>query len=293
MGSAVLALGLILGTTAAQTQPVPKGRIFEVDSVRDGFSIFALIGVGILIDREKTTWAAQSACVREFEGRDRPPELGRDLGEEFCDPRQVNALDRIVTELNSPTARLLSDIGVASLMALPLAISAIDMGLGDYEEPGYRFGEDALVIGQTLGATLLATNAIKIMVRRPRPLTYNAGFTREVRFGGDAKLSFPSGHTSFSFAAASISAVMLAERHGASTLTYVGAAGAYLLAATVGYLRVVGGKHFITDVLAGAALGTALGLAIPLLHLEEQGGGDQGGVVATSMAPVFSLGGRW
>jgi PAP2 superfamily protein len=36
------------------------------------------------------------------------------------------------------------------------------------------------------------------------------------------------------------------------------------LAAAVGYLRVAGDAHWLTDVLAGAAAGTAFGVAVPL-----------------------------
>lgn len=279
-----LALLWVLGTTTAQA---PKGAIFEVDSVRDGFSLFALIGVGILIDREKLNWEGQSACERSLQTKGAQ-------GSRFCDPSQVNALDRFVTELNSPTARWLSDVGVATMIALPFAVSAIEAGTGDFEKPGLRFGEDALVIGQTLGATLLISSALKVIVRRPRPLTYNGTFDSEDRLGGDARLSFPSGHSSFSFSSASLTTVMLAERHGRSAITFVGAAGSYLLAATVAFLRVAGGKHFVTDVVAGALLGTGLGLAVPLLHrIGPDDGGAQRAGVATSMSPVISFTGAW
>jgi membrane-associated phospholipid phosphatase len=37
-------------------------------------------------------------------------------------------------------------------------------------------------------------------------------------------------------------------------------------AATTGYLRVAADAHWATDVLAGAAFGAAVGVAVPLLH---------------------------
>lgn len=42
------------------------------------------------------------------------------------------------------------------------------------------------------------------------------------------------------------------------------------LATTTAALRVAADKHFITDVLTGAAVGSALGLLIPYLHQRAQ-----------------------
>ncbi|MGE5413366.1 MAG: phosphatase PAP2 family protein, partial [Syntrophomonadaceae bacterium] len=39
-----------------------------------------------------------------------------------------------------------------------------------------------------------------------------------------------------------------------------------LLGGSVAVERVLAGRHFYTDVIAGAAAGTAFGIAIPLLH---------------------------
>jgi len=40
----------------------------------------------------------------------------------------------------------------------------------------------------------------------------------------------------------------------------------YSLATATALLRVASGSHFMTDVLAGALIGTALGIGIPFLH---------------------------
>ena len=44
------------------------------------------------------------------------------------------------------------------------------------------------------------------------------------------------------------------------------------LAVLTAGLRVVSGMHFMTDVIAGAALGTAIGIALPLIHTSWTGG---------------------
>jgi membrane-associated phospholipid phosphatase len=65
------------------------------------------------------------------------------------------------------------------------------------------------------------------------------------------------------------------------------------LAAATASLRVVAGKHFITDVITGAAAGTAIGILIPYLHQKTL----PDGVLAFasrlrfSAFPTFSAGG--
>jgi len=49
----------------------------------------------------------------------------------------------------------------------------------------------------------------------------------------------------------------------------ISCAGAYAVAATTGTFRIAGDVHYLTDVAAGAALGTLVGYGIPLLHLRN------------------------
>ncbi len=63
--------------------------------------------------------------------------------------------------------------------------------------------------------------------------------------------SFPSGHTADSFAAATF----IQQRYG-----WKWAIPAYIGATFVGYSRVVSDKHYLEDVLAGAAIGIISGL---------------------------------
>lgn len=247
-------------------EPVRDGG-FETSLTTDLISASGMLVAGVLVDREKGSWTQLSPC----EGEARAPTAEERaafaaLGprEGACDRSRVFVLDRPVTELDWSLARPLSDAGLISMVLLPFGVSAFDAGLNGV--PARNVAIDSLVIGQTLSGTLLATALLKVAVRRPRPFTYNPNFDKADRFAGDARLSFPSGHTSMAFAAASVTAVMLTKRYPGQVGAGIGVAGAYVGAATVGLLRVLGGKHFITDVLAGAVLGTALGLAIPLAH---------------------------
>lgn len=264
----------------ALTSPRPNG--FEVDVLTDAVTTAGMAAVGILMDRQKEDWRGQSPC----------PEPAPVDPAAVCDARAVPALDRPVTRLGWGPARRASDVAVLGMLALPFAVSAADTGA--QRLPAENVAVDGLVIGQTLSATLLATSLLKVMARRARPFTYNPDFPAIERHEGDARLSFPSGHSSLSFAAASVTAVMLLRRYPGPG-GVAGAVGAYLGASGVATLRVLAGKHFISDVLVGAALGTALGLAFPLAHARDEAKvGETAAAVRgqdRALVPVLSFGG--
>lgn len=87
------------------------------------------------------------------------------------------------------------------------------------------------------------TQGLKYAVQRTRP------------DGGHH--SFPSGHTSATFATATV----IAHRCG-----WKAGIAAYTLAAYVGVSRLSEREHYLSDVLAGAAIGAASGRAISLAH---------------------------
>jgi membrane-associated phospholipid phosphatase len=83
----------------------------------------------------------------------------------------------------------------------------------------------------------LMVNAIKVGVRRTRP------------DGSDSR-SFPSGHSSSAFTISTI----LSRRYG-----WKMAIPAYTLATTTAIARMEDNRHYLSDVVAGAALGVAIG----------------------------------
>jgi membrane-associated phospholipid phosphatase len=80
---------------------------------------------------------------------------------------------------------------------------------------------------------LIITQGLKYVTHKKRP-------------NGEDNLSFPSGHSSVTFQAASF----IHKRYGTKY-----ALPAYMAATFVGYSRVKADKHYTEDVLAGAALG--------------------------------------
>lgn len=119
-----------------------------------------------------------------------------------------------------------SDIGRGALVATALGLPAVR---GDWE--------GAKQAAFSLGATYAVTTGLKLAIEEERPDASN-------------DKSFPSGHTSSSFAAAAT----LHKRHG----WQVGVP-AHIVAAFVGVARVKADKHYVHDVIAGAAIGEAAG----------------------------------
>ncbi len=114
---------------------------------------------------------------------------------------------------------------------IQMGIPIIALGATFFEK-GDEQWYGSLQMAESFTATFLATHALKRAINRQRPS------------GGGH--SFPSGHTSAAFQGASFI-------HFSYGIKF--AIPAYLGAAFVGYSRVEADKHYVTDVLAGAALG--------------------------------------
>lgn len=74
-------------------------------------------------------------------------------------------------------------------------------------------------------------------------------FTQVTRPDDSNNYSFPSGHTAQAFA----TATFLSKEYGEQNIWY--SVGAYSMATTVGVMRVLNNRHWISDVLAGAGIG--------------------------------------
>ena len=116
----------------------------------------------------------------------------------------------------------------------------------------------ALVTAAVLSADLLGL-ALKQAIGRPRPFAVDADPAPLVAM--PIGLAFPSGHAATSFAGATLLA--LAVPRAAVPL--------FVLAAAIAWSRVYVGVHYPLDILAGAALGTAVALAAARLTRRRAG----------------------
>lgn len=181
-----------------------------------------------------------------------------------CDSDSLNAIDRRTVHEESQAAAAQSNTAVAVLAPLPFLLNAWNTQQSNSDWA--NFGADSAVMIEAYLFSGLLTESFKIGVQRPRPLTYDKSVGDPRLDVTDNYLSFYSAHTSGVFSAGMAFASTYARHHPTSKLSYA-AYGAVVLAGTyVGALRVLAGKHFPTDVAAGAVMGSAVGLAWPALH---------------------------
>jgi membrane-associated phospholipid phosphatase len=190
-----------------------------------------------------------------------------------CNPASINALDRTVVGNNLAGAAVASDALLGTTVALPVALDLIDTltSAGSGRERMRGFGGDILVLAETLSLNFLANQIVKYAVRRPRPLTYDPTMSASVRDSADAGLSFYSEHASTAFAMATSYSYLFTLRHRHSRLVLPVWLGTHLLAAATAVLRVEAGKHFWTDVIAGALAGSSVGILCTTLHRRLEG----------------------
>ena len=123
----------------------------------------------------------------------------------------------------------------------------------------------------TTEATMLAVDLnqlVKYAFARERPFVHflprASGDARALTESpSDDNLSFYSGHTNLAFAlATSAGTVSLMRGYRlAPAVLGVGLAGAF----AVGYLRIAADKHYFSDVMVGAIVGSIVGVGVPLL----------------------------
>jgi undecaprenyl-diphosphatase len=194
----------------------------------------------------------------------------------------------------------------AGALMLTAAASVLDLRVRTALAPGRdsaaardlrRFGDAGQVAGPVLGTAFLvqgfaaddtkskqtallsyecflaagaASGVVKEAVGRERPSRTDEPFHFRP-FSGDA--SFPSGHTTTAFAAATV----FAEQYPRWQVI----APSYAAAALVGVSRLAANKHWLSDVVAGACLGT--GVSHALIHWQRRGGPWQVGFDATGI----------
>jgi membrane-associated phospholipid phosphatase len=176
-----------------------------------------------------------------------------------CDAGGIPGVDRGTV---GPAVMSISRWSDATLLAT-VGLAGASLLLGRSGEPGEVAAEDLALYGQAMLVTTGLTHVVKTLVARPRPFIYQASPTGNV--SRDDVASFPSGHASAAFASAA-AYWSIQQRHGQAGRHVPAIAGLFSLAAATAVLRVEAHKHFPTDVVAAAVLGTAVGWALPQVH---------------------------
>ena len=262
----------------AVTLVIASGSPFHVDWAEDGIitgttTIIYLMGEQVV----KPGMVGARACRR--------------ITNDVCDPDSLNAIDRSVIDNDAPGWATASQWLLYSTYALTLGATAIDAA-NDTGNRADSWGRDAIVLSESMVVTQLATNVLKYSLRRARPTQYRPNTDVSLV---EEQLSFPSGHTSGVAAAATTYAYAFAERHPHDSARFaVYGVGAALTLVT-GYARTAAGRHFYSDVLAGAAIGVLIGYIVPHPHHPQNDDTRSTFAPTTGLRgpPVITFGGRF
>jgi membrane-associated phospholipid phosphatase len=177
----------------------------------------------------------------------------------WCQPPGFDASVRDALVWGSPhgadVASSVLGFGVVPAAGLGLVLgSAWHRGEGPL-----TIADDGVTIAEAAIITGLVNEATKFAVGRQRPFVHYATAPRTA--GHDDNVSFYSGHTALAFAVATASGTV-ASRRGYKLAPVVWGVG-LTLAGTTGYLRIAADKHYLSDVVVGAVLGSAAGVFLP------------------------------
>lgn len=200
---------------------------------------------------------------------------------ETLNRNDINAFDRPASYNWNTNAQKASDILRTTVIILPIAFLANHHTRTD-------FGS-LIIMGLEVSAIAYGiTTGVKNAVNRTRPLVYNEDVPIDDRTASNSRMSYFSGHTSFTAAFSFYIAKVIHDYHPNLKNGYKIALWSFAAAipAMTGYLRVEAGRHFATDVITGYAVGAAIGWLVPELHKKKKL--NEG----LSLSPSFSYGSR-
>lgn len=173
-----------------------------------------------------------------------------------CDPASLWSVDRVAVHHYDSRADEASTLLVGGVVAGTLVA-------GVWGQPLARARGDVAVMLDAMAVSTAATEWLKVLVHRDRPILYTADAPAAAA-SHENRQSFPSGHATIAFTAAMAYAVLAARQHlpHRTRNTILAFAGATL----IGVLRVAAAKHFPTDVAGGAVLGAGVGWLTATLH---------------------------
>jgi undecaprenyl-diphosphatase len=183
-----------------------------------------------------------------------PPELPDSLNSS-----DVNTFDRslMVPYFNSTIANTATAMMVIMVGLSPVLPVLDNFNMNTIITYGVMYSQAFLL-------TFGTRNILKNTIPRFRPYSYDGRNPQSLETYDYN--SFPSGSTSMTFLAATFASTTFSLEYPDSKWKWPIIAGSYTLAASVGIMRIISGQHFITDVIAGAAIGSLYGWIVPFLH---------------------------
>ena len=181
------------------------------------------------------------------------------------DKSDVPGLDRLFMNSYSKGLDITATILEVTALASPIVFLSVS-------------NEEWLTIGVMYAETIFMAYGLKelgkMLVHRTRPYMYYSDYPSKEADNGDWQCSFPSGHTTMTFASAAFTSYVFFKYFPDSPWRWAVLGGSYTIAVTTACLRMASGNHFFTDVLTGMVIGTASGLLVPWLHTRRLNSSD-------------------
>lgn len=174
--------------------------------------------------------------------------------------------DRPIAGRYSESADKASDYA-AVLGLMPLALGGYSWLVGDAR--GSDFASYSLMFVEALALQSGVNLMVRSLALWPRPYIYaesGDGAKEALKADGEAYGSFFSGHASAAFTVAVFTGEWFGEVYPNSPYKSLVWAGSLSAAGLVGVLRIAAGKHYPTDVIVGALVGTGISFSIVELH---------------------------
>jgi membrane-associated phospholipid phosphatase len=164
-------------------------------------------------------------------------------------------------EWTRPYDSRLDDVGDISCVVPIIALAFLPdrWNLESVSTIAVMYAESALL-------TVGVKDVLKASFLRPRPYLAYADTSAELLEDDDRFFSFPSGHTTFAFMTASFATYIFCQSDAKDSSKWLMGGLSFAAAGATAVLRVASGVHYPTDVVAGAAIGTLVGLTVPWFH---------------------------
>jgi membrane-associated phospholipid phosphatase len=227
-GMIVIALATAISATAQTPAPTPSESSLEKDFFKN------------ILQDQKAIWTAPLHIDRADAKWIVPGSIGlmalittdRITGDEIAEFDNQKGLSKAISQAGS---------------VYTLGAAAGTFYLLGRKNNNARARETGVLSAEALVNGLLVSGALKVITQRSRPA---GGHERSEFFDGGS--SFPSGHSTQVW---SVATVIASEYHDRRSVQIA----AYATATAVSVARFTGGKHYISDVVAGSALGFGIG----------------------------------
>ena len=238
---------MLCAATLAFSAPATENRHYEV-SVR----LDVPLALGIAL--------TSALGVYQYYGMERVPDGELRAKSDFM------PWDRPFVGRYSEWATVVSHYSAVFAVA-PLALAGVSWYKGDAD--AYDFGAFTLMFAEAVALQNALNQIVRSSQLWPRPYVYaksGKGAEKSKEARGEAYGSFYSGHASAAFTVATFMGEWFSEIYPNSKYKTLVWASSYTLAAGVGILRVVAGKHYPSDVVLGALMGTGVSFGVLKLH---------------------------